>query len=68
MQMHRSEQFEYKCVLKLKQQKKNFVVLISRYLFKFVHFPVHDTFQASLIEIESRERENEKVFIKFHLR
>ena len=59
MQMHRSEQFDI-------VQIKKFVVLISRYLFKFVQFRLipHDTFLLS-IEIAPPHK-REKVFIKFH--
>ena len=59
MQMHRSEQFDI-------VQIKKFVVLISRYLFKFVQFHLipHDTFLLS-IEIAPPHK-REKVFIKFH--
>jgi hypothetical protein len=68
MQMHRSEQFEYKCVLKFEIEAargKNFVVLISRYLFKFVHLPVHDTFLSGFsggrLKVIENQTEMEKV-------
>lgn len=52
MQMHRSEQFDI-------VQIKKFVVLISRYLFKFVQFYLipHDTFLLS-IETEPHKRKS----------
>jgi hypothetical protein len=48
MQMHRSKQFD--TASQINEYKKKFVVLISRYLFKFA--PRNDTFQSMmLIEI-----------------
>lgn len=51
MQMHRSEQFDI-------VQIKKFVVLISRYLFKFVQFCLipHDTFLLSIEIVPHKEK------------